>query len=125
MGLAPDRIPSHEQFFDALQNTPDVAKVEWKETKTSQGNVGNHYMERNINVWVTGFERPMEFELTRNLHKKPGRGAPYTVSACFKAPPIKLHADAWRILLDVVKDRELMPMHGRQACAGQGCLHTA
>ena len=39
--LAPDRIPSHQQFFTALKSAPDVERVEWKETKTSQGNGGN------------------------------------------------------------------------------------
>ena len=109
--LAPDRIPSEEEFMNALLSAPDVERVEWKETQTSQGNVGKHHMEQNLNVWVPGFARPIEFELTRDPHMKETAGRPFTVSACFKAPPIKLHGDAWRILLHAVKGRELLPTH--------------
>ena len=66
--LAPKRILSETEFFTAQQSAPDVVRVEWKETKTSQGNVGDHLMEQNIDVWVLGSARPIEFELTRNLH---------------------------------------------------------
>ena len=91
---APNRISSKTQFFTALKSAPDVERVEWKETKTSQGNVGDHYMEQNIDVWVLGSARPIEFELTRNLHMKNIRGRPFTVSACFKSPPTEFHGDA-------------------------------
>ena len=64
--LAPERIPSKTQFFTALKSAPDVERVEWKETKTSQCNVGDRYMEQNIDVWVLGSARPIEFELTRD-----------------------------------------------------------
>ena len=86
--LAPNRIPSKTQFFTALKSAPDVERVEWKETKTSQGNVGDHYMEQNIDVWVLGSARPIEFELTRDPHMKNMIGRPFTVCACFKTPPI-------------------------------------
>ena len=68
-------------------------------------------MERNIDVWVGGFPKPIEFELTRYPHMKDVAGLPFTVSACFKSPPTKLHADAWRILLHAVRGRELLPSH--------------
>ena len=56
--------------------------------------MGKHHMERNIDVWVGGFPKPIEFELTRYPHMKDVAGLPFTVSACFKSPPTKLHADA-------------------------------
>ena len=74
--LAPSRVLSQTEFFTALQSAPDVERVEWKETKTSQGNVGDHFMEQNIDVWVLGSARPIDFELTRNLHMKNIPGCP-------------------------------------------------
>ena len=85
--------------------------MEWKAPKTSQGNVGNHYMEQNIDVWVPGSDRPIEFELTRDPHMKDMPGRPFTVPACFKNAPMLVHGDAWRILLHVCKGRELLPAH--------------
>ena len=85
--------------MQALKSARDVERVEWKETKTSQRNVGKHYMERNLGVWVIGLANPLEFELTRDPHMKEMIGRPFTVSACFKEQPIELHDDAWRILL--------------------------
>ena len=84
--LALDRIPSHQQFFKALKSTPDVDRVEWKELKTSQGNVGDHYMEQNLDVWAPGSARPIEVELTRDPHVKEMVGRPFTVSVWFKQP---------------------------------------
>ena len=109
--LAPESIPTAEEFRTALMNVPEVQMVEWKESKRSQGNVGNHHFEHNLNVWVPGFARPLEFELTRDPHMVDMKGRPFTVSACFKEPPRALHADAWRILLHACKGRELLPAH--------------
>ena len=52
----------------------------------------------------------MEFELTRNQHMK-GPHRPFTVTACFKQPVMKLIPEAWRILLEVTKGHELLPDH--------------
>ena len=109
--LAPSCVVSKTQIFTELKSAPDVERVEWKETKTSQGNVGDHFMEQNIDVWVLGSARPIEFELTRNLHMKNLIGRPSTVSACFKNQSTELHGEAWRILLHAVQGRELLPTH--------------
>lgn len=44
----------------------DMAK--WKAPKTSQGNMGNHNMEQDVDVWVPGSARPIDFDLTRDPH---------------------------------------------------------
>ena len=36
---------------------------------------------------------------------------PFTVTACFKEPSPDLIPEAWRILMEVVKGKELMPQH--------------
>ena len=122
--LHPDRLLTQQQFYDALEKVPEVEKVAWKEDKTSQGNVGSHYMERNINVFVLGFaSTPIEFELTRNQHMKDVSWRPYTLTACFKEPPKHLHHDAWRILMHVVKRKGVHALARRgllQASTGQG-----
>ena len=77
--LAPDRLLTEQEIYDALKKVPEVAMVAWKEAKTSQGNVGFHYMERNINVYVPGSaSTPIEFELTRNQHMRHVPGRPFT-----------------------------------------------
>ena len=48
--LAPAFVPAASTLFARLQDVPGVAKVAWHSTKTSQGNVGNHYCEQNIMV---------------------------------------------------------------------------
>ena len=86
--LAPDRLLTEQEIYDALKKVPEVAIVAWKEAKTSQGNGGFHYMERNIKVFVPGSANtPIEFELTRNQHMKDVSWRPYTLTACFKEPP--------------------------------------
>ena len=81
--IHPDCIPSHDEFAGALMSAPHVVKVAWKKAKSLQGNVGSHWMERNLQVYVNGFTRPIEFELTRDPHMKVFPGRPFTVSACF------------------------------------------
>ena len=95
-----------------LQKVSGVTHVEWHSSKTSQNNISEeHYMERNILVQSELSARhPMEFELTRNQHMKDKR-PPYTVTACFKEPSPNLVPEAWRILVEVVKGRELFPAH--------------
>ena len=52
--LAPEFAPKPSEFFASLENVHGVAEVAWNTTKTSQGNVGNHYCEQNILVTPTG-----------------------------------------------------------------------
>ena len=74
-------------------------------------------MEQNLFVasrFGPGSEsNPIEFELTRNRHMKDPR-CPFTVTACFKEPTPDLIPEAWRILVEVVKGRELVPQHVAQ-----------
>ena len=98
-------------LFEELQGAPGVLGVSWNSSKTSQNNRGNHWMERNILVYVKGFPKtPIEFELSRNEHMKEMPGRAFTVTALFKEPPRRLHEDAWRILMYVVSGKELMPV---------------
>ena len=113
--LHPDHTPTDEEFFKMLQQVPGVTHVEWNTSKTSQGNPSkNHHMERNILVTSSrgpgSASHPLEFELTRNQHMKDKR-LPFTVTACFKEPSPDLVPEAWRILAEVVKGRELFPAH--------------
>ena len=116
--LAPDKVPTEEEFFEMLRQVPGVTRV-WKNTtKTSQGNPSKgHHMEQNLFVasrFGPGSEsNPIEFELTRNRHMKDPR-CPFTVTACFKEPTPDLIPEAWRILVQVVKGRELLPQHVAQ-----------
>ena len=89
--------------------------MEWHSWKTSQGNIGDHYMDRNILVYSNrcgpgSASSRIEFELTRHNHMK-STNMPFTVSACFKTPPPELRAEAWRILLRVTAGKELLPDH--------------
>ena len=113
--LAPDKVPTEEEFFEMLRQVPGVTRVEWNSTKTSQGTPSNaHYMERTI--LVTGSlgpgsaSHPIEFVLTRHQHMKDPK-CPFTVTACFKEPTPDMVPEAWRILTEVVKGRELFPAH--------------
>ena len=107
----PALAPEPSEFFEMLKAVPNVEKVAWNTKKTSQGNVGRHYCEQNI--LVTSSRDPshaIEFELTRNQHMK-DPVAPYTFTTCFKQPVMKLVPEAWRILLEVTKGHELLPIH--------------
>ena len=117
MELAPNHLMKGDELFQALAAAPYVEKVEWKESKTSQGNEGNHYMEQNIKVFVVGFPKmPLEFELSRHDHMKEKLGVNKTVTALFKTPPPALVGDAWRILMHVVRGKELLPSHAQEYC---------
>ncbi len=114
--LSPHPLMTGDCLYAALADDRAVRRVVHNTTKTSQGNAGNHYMEQNLLAYVAGFERPVEFELTRHQHMRPAPGRPYTVTACFKQPPAGMEAVAWQILLRVTAGRELLPDWVRQ-CA--------
>ena len=64
------------------------------------GNVGDHFMENSVLVYVQGdVSAPLVFELTLNRHMKGVDGWVFTVTACFSNSPAHLLAQAWRILL--------------------------
>ena len=74
--LSRDHVMTGEHFFPALQSVPGVTRVELAPSKSANGNPGDHYMERNVYVYVTRYgNAPMECELTRYNHVKVG--APY------------------------------------------------
>ena len=109
-----DHTPTGADFFKMLQQVPGVTHVQWHISKTEPGNVGDHYMERNILVTSSlgpgSASQPFEFELTRNHHMKDKR-LPFTVTACFKEPSPDMIPEAWRILTEVIKGKELWPRH--------------
>ena len=112
--LHPSFMPTPEEFKAHLEAVPGVTKVDWQTTKTSQGNVGNHYCPQNLLVYSStgpgSASPPIEFELTRNQHVKDQRVKP-AVTAMFKDPPEGLIGEAWRILLGATKDKLLLPQH--------------
>ena len=68
-------------------------------------------MEQSMVVHVQGnMDTPLVFELTRNSHMKDIAGRVFTVTACFANPPAHLLAQAWRILLEVCRGKELRPL---------------
>ena len=113
--LHPLFMPTPEEFKKHFEAVPGVTKVDWQTSKASQGNVGNHYCERNLLVYSStgpgSASSPIEFELTRNQHVKDRKVKP-TVTAMFKDPPEGLIGEAWRILLGATTDTPLA-----RACA--------
>ena len=116
--LHPTYVPTPEEFFQMLQRVPGVREVKWQTSKTSQGNAGGHYMESNVLVYSNlggpvSHNAPIEFELTRHNHMI-NKVVPFTVTACFKAPPRDLIPEAWRILLAVTEGKELFPANVKE-----------
>ena len=112
--LHPDWMPTPDEFKALLEAVPRVTHVEYQTTKTSQGNIGKHYFERNLLVHSqTGpgsASPPIEFALTRNQHVTAQRMTP-TVTAMFKDPKEGQVGEAWRILLAATNNKQLLPDH--------------
>ena len=117
--LVPSFYPAKEEgpqkFKVMLEEVAGVARVEWQTSKTSQGNVGDHYCEQNLLVFSKMVGRsfacqPIEFELTRHQHTKDRTFTP-TLTAMFKDPPDGMVGEAWRILLAVTDGKQLLPAH--------------
>ena len=107
-----DRFVAAKEFYNALAKVPGVAEVKWQAMKGA----GGHFMEQNVLVHVQGaVGTPLVFELTRNNHLQVvgTAGRVFTVTACFANPPAHLLAQAWRILLEVCRGKELLPEHAR------------
>ena len=87
--LHPLYLLTEEEFKSRLASAPGVASVVYKATgKAEQGNVGDHFMERNLMVHLDcDFDPPLEFKLIRHHHMVPGPNCPYTIMAMFKDPP--------------------------------------
>ena len=77
-------------------------------------------MEQNIFVTSSldpgSASHPFEFVLTRNQHMKDPR-RPRTVTVMFREPSPRLVPEGWRILQEVVKGKELDPLHVAQYSA--------
>ena len=100
-----------------------MKRAAWNRAKSSQGDVGDHLMVQNALVYAEGYAgKPPEFELARNRRMKRLANQNWTAAACLKEPPQGQEAEARRILLRVVRGRELTPEHARDCCAraGQG-----
>ena len=111
----PQFHPTGDEFLKRLRDVPGVTNVEFNSSKTSQNNIGKHYMEHN--VFVTSekmgpdsVRHPMEFELTRSNHME-NLEVPFTLTAMFKKPSPDLAPEAWRILRAVTAGHELFPDH--------------
>ena len=72
---------SEQEFMQTLHNVPGVESVTWQTNKHDQRNSSTrergapyeghgHFMERNVLLKSTLFNRPFEFELTRSGHTK-------------------------------------------------------
>ena len=111
--LSPKHIPRPEDLIEWLRDVRGVERVEWHNTKASQGNVGDHYSERNFLVYASlggpgSASTRMEFELTRYKHMKNDQ-VPHTVTVCFKQPIVDLVPEAWRILAAITDGKEVFP----------------
>ena len=104
-----------------------VDRVFWhpKGSKADQGNDGNHYQPRNFIVHSKLFPgRDMEFELSRHEHMK-DRTKPYTSTAMFRETADELYLEAWRILAEVCKGKELLPIWVAQQHEKARLRHSA
>ena len=101
--------PSIEEFKDVLRKVPGITEVVWQTTKASEGNVGDHWSEKNVFVCSSieqgSASSPIEFELTRNMHIV-DKMAPFTLTAMFKDPPARLIPEAWRISLHATDGKQ-------------------
>ena len=93
-----------------------------KGSKTEQMNTGKHYQDHNFFVYPTLYpNQPLEFELTRSSHQEDTRND-FSITAMFKdtgAAHPEMALEAWRILREAVRGRELLPAwvedyHNRQ-----------
>ena len=108
--LSPMHVWEGADLYKALSADPAVSFLQYNSTKASQGNRGDHYMEQNILVHMSGFpNKPVEFELTRHQHMKATAGRAFTVTACFKTPPPGMEEVAWQVLLRITRGKELCP----------------
>ena len=61
------------------KKVPGVTEVEWQTTKASEGNIGDHYSQRNVLVHTSietgSASPPIGFELTRYMHMANKRAA--------------------------------------------------
>ena len=84
--LVPFFRPTAEDFKKLLEGVPGVQEVKWQSSKSSQNNIGGHYLDSNLLVRGSTGPTYMEFELTRNQHSDDPK-MPFTVTAMFKDPP--------------------------------------
>ena len=107
--LSPDELKRR------LLEVPCVIGVQahHKGSKTSQGNIGDHWQETNWEVFVHGYKKTLEFEVTKNDHMSEiaTRGLPPTRTVMFKDPQKDMRQIAWKILMRAVGDIAAFPVH--------------
>ena len=64
---------------------------------------------QDLLVYSTKSATPIQFVLTRYKHMSPGVDVPFTVTIMFKGLPHDLLKEAWRILMHITKDKQLIP----------------
>ena len=107
---AGDKKDVIRKFRQALLAVPGVTQVRMHPlgSKTTQGNMGNHYQDHNFAVYTKeSGTKYLEFELTRNHHLD--SASTFTVSALFKMPPKHLAKDAWWVLRGACLQNALLP----------------
>jgi hypothetical protein len=113
--LSPDHVLKGEAYKRLLERVSGVDRVIFHPagSKSQQGNTSDHYQEHNFYVYSQKYmDRAMEFGLTRFNHRVAREGRPFTITAMFKdvGPQHEdLYVEAWRILKDVCKGKELLP----------------
>ena len=96
-----------------------------KGSKKAQRNDGNHYQPHNFIVHSKLFPgRDMEFELSRHEHFK-DQTKPFTITAMFRETAEDLFLEAWRILAEVCKGKELLPIWVAQQHEKARLRHSA
>ena len=109
--LSPNYVLTVEQFRQSLTAVAGVERVidHPKGTKEEQGNRGDHFQLQNFYVYSSIIQdQPVEFFLTCFNHIKDPT-LPYTITAGFREPRFVMLPEAWRILREVCKGKELLP----------------
>jgi len=100
-----------EEFKTQLENVRGVVGVHLhpKGTKTEQNNPGDHYQAHNFMVNSQVFPgKDMEFQMSTHNHLR-DKSRPKTVTALFKQTSEEMFLEAYRILVEVCKGKELLP----------------
>ena len=105
---------SGKELFQSLKQVQGASDVVWRRSNAEQSNpsdgrdIQRNILARSSLVGLARANKPMEFDIIRHQHvKRPN--VPLTVTAMFKEPPAGMHEEAWRILREVVKGKQLYP----------------
>ena len=102
--LHPDYpLDPYEDWLPLLLKVPGVTNVEYKTSKTAQGNIGDHYQEQNFIVYNNVYPcTGVEMELTRHTHLKKNdwstlHGVSVLQNASRRCPLARSMADSWGV----------------------------